>query len=108
MPQWEAHFAKSEGLGVQHLTREFATQLRCVRFVLLAVELLIKHDDAEIVFRLFLSWPAAPTSCVVLLRVGSLRRLSIVLLFYMSVQSWVAQVALTAATDKGPADVVIF
>ena len=44
---------------------------------------------------------------MVLGRVGAFRRLTLVLLFDMCVQCRVTQVAFTAATDEGTADVVI-
>ena len=64
-------------------------------------------DDAEVVLWLLLPGTSTATSSVILGRVCTLWRLSVVFLLNMCVEGRVTQIVLATAADKGTSDVVV-
>ena len=94
---------------LEHLWGQISAQLRdYLGLVLLLICHFLRDDDPHIILRFLLPWTSTATTCMILSRIRALRRLAIVLLLDMSVQSRVAQVALAAPADECSADIVVF
>lgn len=106
--QREPDSAKHVALLVKHISSQVATELgHNLCLVVLSILVLFGNHDVQVVLWLLFARTTTASTCVVLRRVCPLGRLPIVLLLDVSVESWITQIALVAATDEGASNVII-